>query len=80
MGTKEEDLKFQVKGILPLSAVLSDEAKTASIVPGLNNASLLSVPQLCDDGCDVLFQKEKMYAVKDKQVVLSGTRNYRDRL
>ena len=68
------------KGILPLPAVLSTQARTASIVPGLNNSSLLSVPQLCDDGCDVLFRREKMYAVKDKKVVLSGTRNYRDRL
>ena len=67
-------------GILPLPAVLSTQARTASIVPGLNNSSLLSVPQLCDDGCDVLFRREKMYAVKDKKVVLSGTRNYRDRL
>ena len=51
-------LTAAMKGTLPLPAIISTQAKTASIVPGLNNASLLSVPQLCD-GCSVLFQKEK---------------------
>ena len=53
-------LKATQQGTIPLSSSLSTCAKTASIVPGLVNTSFLSTPQLLDDGCQVLFEKDKM--------------------
>ena len=41
---------------------------------------MLSLGQLCDDGCNVLLNKQKMYAIKDKQLVIEREKNYRDDL
>ena len=68
------------KGILPLSEELSDAAKTAMILPNLRSASLISMGQLCDDGCDVLFNKDILLVMKNKKIVLRGIRNRRDNL
>ena len=73
-------LKATKSGQLPFSNLLSSEGKKAAIVPGLKSASLISIPQLCDDDCDVLLNKRKLYAVKDNKLILTGTRNPRDRL
>ena len=67
-------------GTLPLPTTLSSKAKYANIVPGLKSASLISLSQLCDDGCDVLLNDKNLYAVKDKQLVLQGFRNKHDKL
>ena len=68
------------QGALPLSALLSDRAKKASILPGLKSASLISIGQLCDDGCDVLLNNKKLLAIKEHKIILEGTRNYSDGL
>ena len=44
------------------------------------NTSLISIPQLCDDDCNVLFNKQHMYTVKNNEVILKGNRNTTDRL
>ena len=45
------------EGYLPLSN-LPFAAQRAHHVPELASFSLLSVPQLCDAGCDVLFTQD----------------------
>ena len=68
------------KGIIPLSDELSPEAKTAMILPNLRSASLISMGQLCDDGCDVLFNAQRLIVIKNEKIVLQGMRNRRDNL
>ena len=68
------------KGVLPLSDELSDAAKMAMILPNLRSASLISMGQLCDDGCDVFFNKHVLLVIKNKNIVLRGIRNRRDNL
>ena len=53
-------------GSLPLPSTLSPAATTATIVPGLNSSSFLSLGHLCDNGCNILLKKQKMYAIKEK--------------
>ena len=53
------------QGQLPLAESLSPQAKNAMILPGLKSASLISIGQLCDDGCNVLLNNRKLYAMKN---------------
>ena len=48
------------------------------ILPGLKNASLISIDQLCDNNCTGLLNKRKLLAIKNKQIILEGARNYSD--
>ena len=41
---------------------------------------MLSLGQLCDNGYNVLLNKQKMYAIKDKEVVIEGEWNQHDGL
>ena len=50
------------------------------ILPGLKSASLILIGQLCDDNCDVFLNKNTLLVVKDKEVILEGTRNQADGL
>ena len=50
-------LKATERGRLGLSHSLSEEAKTAVILPGLKISSLISFGKLYDDDCDVLLKK-----------------------
>ena len=68
------------KGELPFSNHLSNKAKEALVFKDLKNASLLSIGQLCDDGCLALFHKKYLAVIKDNKVVLHGRRNYVDGL
>ena len=73
---------------LPLSSKLSTKAQQAHVLPGLTNASLLSVGKLCDDDCDVIFRQHDMHVLKNKanvstflqhqHPILKGTRNYQN--
>ena len=47
-------------GSLPLPSILSPAATTATIVPGLKSYSPFSLGQLCDNGCNVLINKQNM--------------------
>ena len=68
------------QGLLPLSSKLSHRAKTAKILPKLNSASLISMGQLCDDGCKVVLTKDHLIAVKEDEIILQGKRNQADGL
>ena len=68
------------QGLLPLSNVLSDAAKTVHILPALTNYSLLSIGQLCNDNCWGLFNKKDLLLFKQTRLILRGTRNLNDGL
>jgi hypothetical protein len=72
-------MKSNSSGILPLTTSLSIPAKTAHIFSELK-APLLSLGQLCDDGCDVHLSKTKLTASKDNTIILEGYRNHSDGL
>ena len=46
----------------------------------LNNESLLSIGQLCDNDCVAIFEKHKLSIIKNGQLIMKGTRNWPDRL
>jgi hypothetical protein len=47
-------------------------ATRAHILPGLVHNSLISVRQLCDSGCNVIFTKENAEVYKDRKSMMSG--------
>jgi hypothetical protein len=67
-------------GLLPLNSSLSTTAKTAHILDGMTNSSLISIGQLCDDDCVAVLDKRKLQVFKRNACVLSGTRNRIDGL
>ena len=67
-------------GTMPLHNLLSLAAKEAKVLTGLSNSSLISIGQLCDDGCVAVFDKTKLRIYKNGQLVLTGTRNWTDGL
>ena len=73
-------LSITKQGTLQLSPSLSQNAKQANILPGLANASLLSIGKLCNDDCTAIFTKHNFYVVKNNSVLLEGTRNWSDGL
>ena len=59
-------LQASKHGSLPLPSILSLSETIAKIVQGLKSSSLLSLGQLCDNGCNVILNKQNIYAIKDK--------------
>ena len=47
------------QGTLTLHHDLSRQAQIGTVLPQLQSSSLLSLGQLCDDGCDVILNKRK---------------------
>ena len=72
-------IQASCQGLLPFPS-LSTNAQTALIYPDLNNESLLSIGQFCDDDCWALFTKKNVYIIKDDAVILNGIRNRTDGL
>ena len=66
-------------GLLPNSK-LSEIGRRVKILPQLRSASLISVGKLCDDGCTVHFDNNKMQVHKNDQIIMSGIRNHEDGL
>ena len=62
---------------LPILRIFSPAATINTIIPGFNSSYMLSLGQLYDNGCNVLLNKQKMYAIKEKGVVIEGERNHR---
>ena len=60
------------QGVLSIHKDLSQAAKVGTVLPQLKSSSLLSLGQLCDDGCNVLLNKKKLYPLKEKQIILQG--------
>ena len=67
------------EGTLPIKS-LSSTATQSLVYPRLQNSSLLSIGQLCDDDCLAIFDKEHLHVIKDDQVILKGFRNDKDKL
>ena len=67
-------------GTLPLHHSLSTTAKQGNVLKGLNNASLLSIGQLCDDECIAVFDKRHLHVYKHGTLILKGNRNWTDGL
>ena len=68
------------QGELTESKYLSTTAKKVHIHDEIKNVSLISIGQLCDDGCEAKFDKQKLVVTKNKDVVMKGTRNVSDGL
>lgn len=50
------------------------------VYPHLHNESLLSIGQLCDEGCIAIFDKHNLSILKNGKILLSGKRNWSDGL
>ena len=50
------------------------------ILTKLTSSSLISLGQLCNDDCEILLNKTTILAIKNKKVILRGTRNPNDKL
>jgi hypothetical protein len=59
---------------------LPPQARKAHILPGLVHNSLISVGQLCDNGCRVTFTQEQVTVSKNGKCVMYGSRDPRSRL
>lgn len=74
-----EKITASHQGLLPFEG-LNQQAKEATIYPGLTNESLLSIGQFCDDNCMGLFTKTAVYIIKNNKILLHGYRNKKDGL
>ena len=61
-------------GFLPFSKHLSKSATKTSLFNNLSN-NLISIGQLYDDGCEVLFTQSHMQVTKNKNIIITGTRS-----
>ena len=61
------------QGLLPL-AMLPEAARKAHILPGLASHSLISIAQLCDNGCTAFFDKEQCHIIHNRKTILKGPR------
>ena len=52
----------------------------AFVLPKLTNESFLSVGQFCDNNCSVCFHETNCNVICDNQIILTGTRNFNDKL
>ena len=68
------------KGLMNFHKDISEEASEVLIFPHVKNESLLSIGQLCDDGCMVIFTKEKFFVTKHGKTLFHGKRNASDGL
>ena len=66
-------------GNIPIQSLSATSTK-AHILPGLKNSSLLSLGQLCDDGCIVHLTKSTIHVFKNSNLILTGYRNPTDGL
>jgi hypothetical protein len=54
---------------------LPHAARQAHILPGLAQHSLLSVGQMCDSGCSVMFKASKVTVTNGESTILTGLRD-----
>ena len=68
---------------------LSSTSRTATILPKLKSACLISLGTVCDNQCTVILTKDKLIAAKDKDIniqvqdkdiIMQGNRNQSDGL
>jgi hypothetical protein len=63
-----------------LLTYLPPQARNAHILPGLVHNSLISVGQLCDNGCNVTFTQEQVTVSKNGKHLMYGSRDPKSRL
>ena len=68
------------KATINLHANLSRPASEVLIFPHLTNESLLSIGQLCDDNCIIIFTKTNFFVTKNGRFLFQGSRNKQDGL
>ena len=66
-------------GSLPVEG-LTQQARETLVLPKLGSSSLVSLGQLCDDGCRVELTKTDLTVIKGNKRILHGHRNQRDGL
>jgi hypothetical protein len=59
---------------------LPPQARQAHILPELVHNSLISVGQLCDNGCSVTFTQHQVTVSKNEKCVMYGSRDPKSRL
>jgi hypothetical protein len=59
---------------------LPPHARQAHILPGLVHNSLISVGQLCDNGCSVNFDQDQVTVSKNEKCVMYGSQDPKSRL
>ena len=69
-ATHQEEITFN-------NDILSREARQCEIFPGLTQYALLSVGQLCDDGCNVSFWKCKTVVTKNGKLLFKAQQNFK---
>ena len=67
-------------GYLPIHKEITHKGSEVLIFPHLTNESLISVGQLCDDGCIVFFTKNDFAVLKNNRLLFKGLRNKQDGL
>ena len=75
-----ESIQATSYGQLTLSNKLSQIAKMVTILPQLKSALLISIRQLYDNDYDVRLNLKKIYAFKQRKLVLESNRNISDGL
>jgi hypothetical protein len=63
-----------------LLIALPPQAIRLHILPGLVHNSLISVGQLFNSGCEIIFTRDKVEVNKDGKLVMSGARDQQSRL
>jgi hypothetical protein len=63
-----------------LLTYLPPQARQAQILPGLVHTSLISVRQLCDNGCSVTFTQDQVTVSKNQKCLMYGSRDPKSRL
>ena len=63
-----------VRGILPLSPLLSPTAQSAFVLDDLRTGTLVSLAQLCDDDCIAIFSRYDVKILKHNNVLITGLR------
>jgi hypothetical protein len=63
-----------------LLTALTPQARKAHILPGIVHNSLISVGQLCDNRCSVIFTQEQVTVSKNGNCVMYGSRDPRSHL
>ena len=75
-----ETISASMQGFLTCSSKLSKQAQLVHVFPDLHSTSLISLGQLCDDGCIVVLTDQGIFVFKQKEIILTGTRNLNDGL
>ena len=75
----DSTIQTSATGNIPIQH-LSPNATKTYLLQDLNKTNLISLGQLCDDGCHILLTKKNLYICKNKELILQGNRNQPDGL